>query len=240
MGKKKGNTKASKKDLKEVKDFVERTKKDLREAKDFVKEESKAIEKETEKKKDEFDANLGILFPGIRKLMKRIRIVGFAGVIASFFSLIVVATLVISCLIVIGSHENRIQLVESDLIVDTISNFNNWDKDTTLTYIIEDTNFELVALDIIVPGIIYALVGLFGIVFFKSIGLFGKDVDTNKELFTPQKLKELKAIKINYLVFIFLCYEGGIAALILFIIVEIILELLVYSFARNVEVYNKN
>ena len=47
----------------------------------------------------------------------------------------------------------------------------------------------------------YALVGLFGIVFFKSIGLFGKDVDTNKELFTPQKLKELKAIKINYLVY---------------------------------------
>lgn len=238
MGKKrKSAPKATKKDLIEVKGFVERTKKGLKEAKDFVKEESKAIEKETEKKKDEFDTSLSFLFPGIKKLMRRIRVLGFAGVIASFFSIIVVATLVISCLIIIASHNSRIQLVESDLIVNTVSDFNNWDKETAMTYIMEDSNFELVALDIVVPGIIYALLGLFGILFFKSIGLFGKDVDTNKELFTPLKLKELKSIKTFYLVFIFLCYEGGILALILFVIIEIVLELLVYSFEKNVEAY---
>lgn len=238
MGKKKGSTKkTSKKDLKEVKDFVERTKKDLKEAKNFVKEESKVIEEETKKTADEFDVNMGILFPGLKKLMKRIRFIGFTGVIISFISLIVVATMVLSTLIVIGSHDSRIQLIESDLVVDTISKFNDWDEQTTMTYIMEDSNFELVALDLIIPGILYLLVGLFGIVFFKAIGLFGRDVNTNKDLFTPLKLKELKSIKTNYIVFIFLCYLGGISTLILFLIIELILELLVYSFERNVEAY---
>ena len=238
MGKKKNNTKkTSKEDMRELKDFVERTKKDLKEAKDFVKDESKAIEKEADNVKDEFDAGLGILFPGIKKLMKRIRIIGFAGVIASFFSIIVVATIVISTLIVIGTHENRIQLIESDLVIDTITKLNDWDEQDTMTYIMEDSNFELVAFDLIIPGILYLLVGLFGIVFFKSVGLFAKDINTNKELFTPLKLKELKSIKVMYLVFIFLAYIGGIGTLIAFILVELILEFLVYSFERNVEAY---
>ena len=45
---------------------------------------------------------MGILFPGLKKLMKRIRFIGFAGVIISFISLIVVATMVLSTLIVMS------------------------------------------------------------------------------------------------------------------------------------------
>ena len=176
----------------------------------------------------------------LKDIVSSLKITATLGIIFSSFALLVI--LVLCTLTTISISVNTIeQSLNNNSTIEYVAKINSYSISVAKDAISNITNKGLfIAFDVILPSIIVLIAFILLIFANKKILDFIKDVKTNKNLFTTQKLEELKVIRsyfltIGLLLFIVFDFSYFFIYLILVITLEIILYLFNYCVNAEIE-----
>lgn len=199
----------------------------------------KVTEKEKKSKKildeDIFD---------LKEIIFSVKILSIVGVILGFIFLLLTGYYcVASTKYILNSTPEEIQ--NDKLTVNYISKINDYSIEDTKEIIggIGDVGSknEFLLIEMVVPTITVILILILIIIFSKKSFDFVRNVISNKELFTKEKLESLKKLRAILLdIFFILILAYKLYYIFIYLIIELGFEIIVYLFKNCVERENKN
>lgn len=187
-------------------------------------------------KKKVFNKDEGMNLKDIIKCMKIVSIIGI--IVNLIISVVIIfMSSFITLNVVNGSTES---LLKNDFIINYIAKVNCYSISDIKDLIINMTSqVGFITLDVIIPSLIVLIILIIMVIFCFYIVDFIRGVESDKTLFTEEKLRKLKKVEsLLLLASVLLILAFDISYFILCLILEIALEFVLYLF--NYCVKNEN